>query len=790
MKRFILSIALLIGGTALAPPATADPLDLSHAYVVVKGRHAGTIGQKAAKVLVEEVATRTGLRWVIAEKAPRGVAVITLSAKGAEPETAPRYDGKDPTEAFTLQAKRRRGSPAVSIEADLPHALFFGVGALLAKADWTQGRFSIPEGLQHTVRPAFPLRGHQLGYRAAANSWDAWDIPQFEQHIRELTFFGTNAIENIPFQDERKSSHFKVARRDMNRAMSEICAEYGLQYWLWTPATIDLKDHEKRAEHLREHEQLYADCPRIDGIFFPGGDPGDNPPDLVLPFLAEVGDRLLRAHPRARVWISLQGFTPEEDQIIYNWAAGPRPPWFGGIVAGPSSPPLTQIRTQLDPKVPLRDYPDITHTTRCQYPIPWWDPAFALTLGREAINPRPSFYNDVIQAFAKNTIGFISYSDGVNDDVNKALWSQLHMAPKTPVRDLLRDYANIFFGTNQAQAIADAILALEQNWNGSLATNQNVEKTLDTWRALAHAEPRLDAQWRGQMLLVRAEYDAYTRRRLLAETAREAEWNAQIDRLTTRQTSDAILAQLRDAINAPVTFPDATTLRDSIVNRFDVLYRQIQLQSSVEKYQASGSERGCSLDFLDYPLNNRWWLEDQLAQIKAEYPETDTNARLARLQTIARWEDPGTGGFYDVMGHPGRGPRISRETEAKTYPDIEYSNKPTQVWDNNGYSRLRLTWQTFMDWPTALIYEDLDPEADYLFRCTGQGNALPSADGLPLTHSRYGTKTGDIKEFPIPRQATADGTLRITFQTPGGEEHLNWRQQSRINEAWLNKVKK
>jgi hypothetical protein len=40
------------------------------------------------------------------------------------------------------------------------------------------------------------------------------------------------------------------------------------------------------------------------------------------------------------------------------------------------------------------------------------------------------------------------------------------------------------------------------------------------------------------------------------------------------------------------------------------------MQTSVKKYNASGEERGAILDFLDYPLNNRWWLSDEFAKIR------------------------------------------------------------------------------------------------------------------------------------------------------------------------------
>ena len=40
----------------------------------------------------------------------------------------------------------------------------------------------------------------------------------------------------------------------------------------------------------------------------------------------------------------------------------------------------------------LRLYPDLTHNKLSQYEVRDWDQAFALTEGREAVNPRPVEY--------------------------------------------------------------------------------------------------------------------------------------------------------------------------------------------------------------------------------------------------------------------------------------------------------------------------------------------------------------------------------------------------------------
>ena len=65
--------------------------------------------------------------------------------------------------------------------------------------------------------------------------------------------------------------------------------------------------------------------------------------------------------------------------------------------------------------------------------------------------------------------GFLSYSDGVHDDVNKIVWSALAWDPDRDVRDILVEYARVHFSPAVAEAAADGLLALETNWRGPLA---------------------------------------------------------------------------------------------------------------------------------------------------------------------------------------------------------------------------------------------------------------------------------------------------------------------------------
>ena len=90
--------------------------------------------------------------------------------------------------------------------------LLFGIGRLLRELRIAPSRVVLPGSLNMASAPKYPLRGHQLGYRPKTNSYDAWDLPQWDRYIRDLAIFGTNAIELIPprSDDAASSPHFPL----------------------------------------------------------------------------------------------------------------------------------------------------------------------------------------------------------------------------------------------------------------------------------------------------------------------------------------------------------------------------------------------------------------------------------------------------------------------------------------------------------------------------------------------------------------------------------------------------
>ena len=523
------------GRNSASPPraAAAEDVQLHDAVVVSRPGKVPLAEQTAAKVLVEEVEKRTSIRLGLSTAWPEGKPVIAITSGTSASEWGRRVPARQGAglpearpEGYRLYVDSQNQQPVVwVIGADARGALF-GVGNLLRRLNWSRGRLAIPSHLDIATAPAFAIRGHQLGYRALTNTYDAWNAAQFEQYIRELTFFGANSIEGIPFQDSSETPVMKVPRPEMNQAIGEICQRYGLDYWAWVPADFSLKDEARRAQMLKQCEEFFRATPVFTGFTFPGGDPGDNPPELVLPFLEDIAKLLGQTHPEAKVWLSLQHFTREGVDYTFDYIDRHLPPWLGGLVAGPGSPPMQGVRSRLAERYGFRDYPDITHNKLCQYEVPDWDQAYALTEGRESVNPRPAGYAAIFSQTSGYTNGFITYSEGVNDDVNKTIWSALGWDPGLAPREILIEYARAYFNPDVAERAADAILALENNWRGPLIDNGAVEGTLQEWQQLAKMAPGLEGNWRWQMCQLRANYDAYLRHRLVNETRLESEANA------------------------------------------------------------------------------------------------------------------------------------------------------------------------------------------------------------------------------------------------------------------------
>lgn len=757
---------------------TAQVLDFSKANILASKNIPSPLRETAIRILKEEIIQRTNLQLnEVSKIGNQPIIAMVISSENElmgihvpvnSSDNKPEYNA----EGFRIVIDLVDGKKILWMVAADQRGILFAIGHFLRTAELTRNKILFNIKNEIATSPKYPIRGHQIGYRSTANSWDAWTMDQYEKYLRELSLFGANSIENIPFQDNRVNPLMKYPREVMNRRISEICHEYGLDYWIWTPADVDLSDPVKFKAEVAKYGDYYKNCPYLEGVFFPGGDPGNNHPKDVMPFLKEVTILLKKYHPKATMWISLQGFNDDEVDYFYQYLDRNNPEWLTGVVSGPSSPDLSATRFRLPKKYQHRHYPDLTHTVRCQYPALNFDQAFALTEGREVSNPRPCYYAKIHNRYAPFTDGFISYSDGVHDDINKITWSQMGWNPERPIRDVMVEYARFFFGSTVAEAGADGILALERNWVGPIEENGGIETTFAYWKNLETQHPELKNNWRWQLLMMRSNYDTFLKRRKAYEQKLEKEANEVLIKAPKMGSSKAMEIAL-NLLNKAEKEPVAIDLRQNVINYCEALFQSIGLQTSVKKYGASGFERGAILDFIDYPLNNRWWLTDEFKKI--EKIETEKE-KLDRIKVIATWENPGEGSFYDDVSN------ISKSSHVLTVSD----DATDVAWWDNGLSRRRLSTQLFQNFP-ELKYADLDPNGRYMIRVAGYREALLRVDGERIDPTLYNKGYEEFKEFPLNPKFVSDGKIEVTFDQPE-ESKLNWRERSKVTDVWLIKL--
>ncbi len=795
----LLPLLALLCLAAIVHAGQAGEVDLRDAVVLVPPDLSGP-ERKAVTMLVEEVEERTQIRWPVDHAVPgerRPVVAVAPAAKTAavagelagEFAVEPEQPGR---EGFRIRTREADGRKTLFVLGADARGVLFGVGRLLRELRMERGAVRLPGPLQVTTAPRYALRGHQLGYRPKTNSYDAWNLATWEQYFRDLAVFGANAVELIPprSDDDADSPHFPLPPMGMMVGMSRLADEYGLDVWIWYPAMDpDYTRPETIAFALKEWEEVFRRLPRIDAVFVPGGDPGHTHPRPLMALLEQQAASLRRHHPKAQMWVSPQSFSQEWLDEFLRILREESPAWLAGLVYGPQvRVSLAELRRQVPERYPIRHYPDITHSLRCQYPVPDWDVAYALTEGREPINPRPLGMATIFRQVQPHAAaGFLTYSEGCNDDVNKAVWSALGWDPEADVTEVLREYSRYFLGPRYEESFAQGLLGLERNWQGSLSANEGVASTLQQFQTLERAAvPRERLNWRFQQALYRAYYDAFLRARLLHETALEVRALEGLGKaeaggvLAALDSAEAILDEAR-------TRPVTGDLRARVFELAEALFQSIRMQLSVPRYQAIAVGRGANLDSIDVPLNNAPWLRRRFAEIRAL---ADEGERRKAIREIVGWTDPGPGGFYDDLGNPARRPHLVTGPGFVEDPAFLRS----ALTGFTGLTEGRLSWsrhaESLNDAALQLRYPGLDPRAAYRVRVVY---------GAERTRGRVRLDAGeriqvhDWLEKPLPPRPLAF-PLPPGAVTPAGELLLTWRREPglggngrgcQVSEVWL-----
>ena len=806
-------------------------INISDATVMVSDE--SVISRTSKRMLIEEVYKRSGvslseIKTLSDSKGP----VIVLCQIANVPKELERHVASmnipRRTDGFGISINTTGTKPIITLASFDSRGILYATGKLLLNLKMTPGRIEIPDNIQISTAPRYPHRGHQIGYRDLAHSYDAWTPETYEQYMRELSMFGANAFETMRFgePDKRVGPNAKVTNGAMAKGWSRICSDYGYDFWLFTTAIGGDGKTREDIEHTIESKlDPIRTLPALDHIYLTGGDGGSSHrrPDLMFAETARFAEKAREINPDIGIWISNQGFGPELNNWFFEYLQREQPDWVTGVVYGAwSRILLDEQRARIPEKYPIRRYSDIGHSLRSQYPIPGWDRALARTLGREPYAPRPKGHANIHNRFAHYADGFVTYSDGIGDDVNKVVWTALGWDPERSLDDIMLEYARFHFGWDIAEKVREGLYRLEEHFEGSFADNIEVKNTYQLWKELEdNADENLLNNWRFQGCILRAKYDYYTQLRLIKANELELRATNALKEARTIGVEKAI-----DKARLILAESDQNSLTDTLKKRIIELgadmYKSIGAQLDVSNYHATSDERGAILDFLDTPLNDKLWLLDEMDAIlsnrfTASWPESNngTDIRLARIFRVVNWENPGPGGFYDDLGCTWKQPHLVRTKSL--WEDPGGITTPREAHTRIKGTNHRLSWSDSIDGlfstPIILRYDNLDPKAHYRVRVTYYGRfgatIKLTADTNYEIHGAYGNTLEGVRytpgysdqaavvkpteeeshptitplEFIIPHEATSDGLLTLKWERQTG-------RGIQIAEVWLIKSKR
>lgn len=682
---------------------------------------------------------------------------------------------------------------------------FYGMARLLRKAETENGRVFLDEKLDGmSLTPQYPLRGHQLGYRDKNNTYSAWTIRDFEKYIEDMALFGANSIELLPpkTDDRLYSSTFVENPMHLMVEVSKIIHSYRMDTWLWYPNVGKNYDDPKcMHEELDEREEVFSKIPYLDGILIPLGDPGSLWPTDALKVTEEFVRIMHKYHPYAKVWVAPQHFQPEPGwyDAFYKEIAK-EPDWIDGVCFAPwEQDTIEEMQEKLPEKYKnsIRDYPDISHNSNCQFPVPEWDDAFALTLGREGNNARPAAMKHIHNRIEPHTIGSITYSEGIHDDVNKVIWCDQDFDSSISVRETLEDYVRVFVDSSVTKPLSKIILYAENNWKGPILENDGIDAVYDEMCDLdRNISENICENFRYQMIKLRVFSDYWAKQKYredkkLEQKARDAIGKA------AEIGADKAIHDARSILNESYDHPAAENILFEMQKLADSLYDKCRIQLTVSHHGGQQWIRGAYLETARMPLNDYQYLMQSFKIIEKIPSEQE---KIKALESLNTRDKPGDGSFYMNLGSYDGFRHVTKWHSWEEDPGF----LRTPVMDHSIYSIMGLFhsmagWYTEFPMPLSMAtnatvlygtplevtFDGLDPEADYELRVFYPNSFLKAVHMMqvPKEEMQVHFWAGDILiadsipkirfspdacwKYDLPKESYQNGTLKLRWQAYG-----------------------
>ncbi|MGI6725391.1 MAG: hypothetical protein ACOX62_04205 [Christensenellales bacterium] len=780
-------------------------------FPLVVSLNKGDLPSRTAEVFCEEIKIRTGLQlklspvYLTGESSVVFCTVETFASLGLYMDRFEKMI-KPGKEGFSIIIVPESGvKRSVFVIGNDDRGMFFGMGKLLRILHLSDQSIQMDSAqTAFTDSPVYMLRGQQLAYRDKQNTCPCWTQKEFDRYIRDLALFGNNAIEILPprTDDMLFSRVFQVDPFKMMIDLSRIIHSYGMDVWMWYPNMgIDYTTSSTREKELQEREKVFASIPYLDAVLIPAGDPGELEPELFFIIAEESAAALHKYHPNATVWIAPQVFAPSGSwyEDFYT-ELKKEPNWLYGVCFAPwMRDTINEFHEILPEKYKnrIRHYPDITHSLRSQFAVPDWDRAFQIFEGREVNNTRPKAMKHIHNLHAPYTIGSLTYSEGIHDDVNKFVWSQQDWNDKQEVDVTLREYVRFFIDPSLEDELIQAFFALEENWSVKkpIAENVVVDETYGKWVYLESVvSDQVKKNYRFLMGLLRATSDYYVKYKQIYDDSIEAQALG-ILKEAPHLGADTAMREASSILYQGINLPWDKALRDKQLKLADELRKLCGIKLTTHHHDGQHFRRGAYLDMIDFPLNNQQYLVTSFKKIRKLANEND---KLEAIKCLINRTNPGEGGIYINLGSYESLPYIHFE---KTWQEDPGMLKSAHIdmcgfavnaahLDTGTYKEVPLAKEWFMQaatyYSTPLIVRvpELDPRSTYQLKTTylqpGRSN-----------HIKLTLGNGHVVHEMIEQRDHFDPTYIYSLPKDSykdGKLELKWEAQKEFGGAWINEI--
>ena len=601
----------------------------------------------AVKVLMEEIDRRFPVEFVNQSTKPSLIFQLRIDESIRDLGT------------YRLSTRAVNSELCVVVAGKTQRALLFGVGKLLRSIRFGPDGITVPH-MDLEMSPTHLYRGHEVStykYR------DHWQKSDWEEYIREIALWGSNWIWSAslvasPLEGCSQGTRELWERHcSVQNLQARIAESYGLKFGIHSYPNNIAQDtvapdidrgggtyvcpSTSKGRHLilMSRKMLFEKLERVDAIFTASHDPGGCPctdcspwVETYVPLMKEQAELARRCHPGVEFYISNQALSREENLWLFDYLRQDRPDWLDGVVWGPQARTLSELRRALPKRYSILAFPDITHQIICQYPVEGFDQANALVHYRESPTYRPMAMKRIFMETKDLSIGSKPYSEGLHDDVNKAVWSALHWG--TEPAEAVEEYCRWHFGKRCEQTICQAIFDLERNWRIPVRDNTRIAEVLDAIERISPKVVRVNrGNWRFDMLLLRCLIDYYVQIRLLGHRS-----------LESRVLH--ILGDSHDPIDQRIDSGLQVIKNAGRDNEETQLARRIKTigRGLLKMYGI----KIVTVDRLGTELSNLSWMDSILRRAKAT---RSMESKQKAISKIIKYEAVGEGGYYDDCGN-------------------------------------------------------------------------------------------------------------------------------------------